>query len=146
LSSRLLTSAGRHALTFGSCHLADRLPAISAGSPRNLQARKPGDPDDRFRAEDIIHDWPDDEAVEILENVRASTGDGARLILVESVIPPHHRDFSTKGLDLEMLVGNAGRERTADEHRILLQKAGFQMTRVILTASPFSLVEAAPSG
>jgi C-methyltransferase len=94
----------------------------------------------------IIHDWADDEAVAILENVRASTGDGARLILVESVIPPHHRDFSTKWLDLEMLVGNAGRERTADEYRILLQKAGFQMTRVIPTASPFSLVEAAPSG
>ena len=83
--------------------------------------------------------------MEILENVRAATGDGARLILVESVIPPHHRDYSTKWLDLEMLVGNAGRERTADEYRILLQKAGFQMTRVIPTASPFSLVEAAPS-
>jgi hypothetical protein len=74
----------------------------------------------------ITHDWPDDESVEILENVRAATGDGARLILVESVIPPHHRDFSTKWLDLEMLVGNAGRERTADEYRILLHKAGFQ--------------------
>lgn len=100
---------------------------------------------DLYLLKHIIHDWPDDKAVEILKNVRAATGDGARLILVESVIPPHDRDFSTKWLDLEMLVGNAGRERTADEYRKLLKKAGFQMTRIIATASPFSLVEAAPA-
>jgi hypothetical protein len=35
--------------------------------------------------------------------------------------------------------------RTADEYRNLMQIAGFQMTHVIPTASPFSLVEAAPS-
>ncbi|MDT5195294.1 MAG: hypothetical protein QOH20_2048, partial [Mycobacterium sp.] len=57
-------------------------------------------------------------------------------------IPPHQREFPTKWLDLEMLVVNAGRERTADEYRTLLQDAGFQIARVIPTASPFSLVEA----
>jgi hypothetical protein len=100
---------------------------------------------DLYLLKNIIHDWPDDKAHEILENVRAATGDGARLVLVESVLPQHDRDFSTKWLDLEMLVGNAGRERTADECRKLLQKAGFRMTRVIPTASPFSLVEATPA-
>jgi hypothetical protein len=58
------------------------------------------------------------------------------------VIPPHQREFPTKWLDLEMLVVNAGRERTAAEYQKLLQKTGFRMTRVIPTASPFSLVEA----
>jgi hypothetical protein len=97
---------------------------------------------DLYLLKNIIHDWPDDRALEILKNVRAATHDGARLILVESVIPPHQREFSTKWLDLEMLVGNAGRERNAAEYRTLLQDAGFQMTRIIPTASPFSLVEA----
>ena len=45
-------------------------------------------------------------------------------------------------MDLEMLVLAAGRERTADEYRRLLDRAGFRMTRVVETASPFSVVEA----
>jgi hypothetical protein len=44
-----------------------------------------------------------------------------------------------------MLVDNSGRERTAAEYQNLLQDAGFQMTRVVPTPSPFSLLEAAPS-
>ena len=77
--------------------------------------------------------------------MRAATQEGATVLLVESVIPPHDREFSTKWLDLEMLVDNSGRERTAAEYQNILQDAGFQMTRVVPTASPFSLVEAAPS-
>jgi hypothetical protein len=45
-------------------------------------------------------------------------------------------------MDLEMLVENAGRERTGDEYRDLLQQTGFHMTRIVSTASPFSIVEA----
>jgi hypothetical protein len=36
------------------------------------------------------------------------------------------------------------RERTAGEYRALLGRAGFRMTRVVPTVSPFSLVEAKP--
>jgi hypothetical protein len=32
-------------------------------------------------------------------------------------------------------------ERTADEYRKLYEQAGFQMTRVVPTAAPISLVE-----
>jgi C-methyltransferase len=90
----------------------------------------------------IIHDWPDDKAQEILQTVRAGACEGATVLLVESVIPPHNRDFPTKWLDLAMLVDNAGRERTAAEYQNLLEHTGFHMTRVVPTASPFSLVEA----
>ena len=41
-----------------------------------------------------------------------------------------------------MLIGAAARERTAAEYGQLLNRAGFQMTRVVETASPFSIVEA----
>jgi hypothetical protein len=41
-----------------------------------------------------------------------------------------------------MLVLAAGRERTADEYGRLLDRAGFCMTRLVETASPFSVVEA----
>ena len=41
-----------------------------------------------------------------------------------------------------MLVENAGRERTGPEYQKLLQQVGFHMTRIVPTASPFSIVEA----
>jgi hypothetical protein len=41
-----------------------------------------------------------------------------------------------------MLLMQAGRERTAAEYRSLLQRTGFRVTRVVPSASPFSLVEA----
>ena len=58
------------------------------------------------------------------------------------VIPDHDRDFIGKWADLEMLLGVDGRERTTAEYRTLLERAGLEMTRVIPTASPFSLIEA----
>jgi hypothetical protein len=45
-------------------------------------------------------------------------------------------------LDMMMLVGPGGQERTAPEYASLLGKAGLRMTRVVPTASPVSIVEA----
>ncbi len=92
----------------------------------------------------VIHDWPDDEAVQILRNLRVASEANTTVLLVELVIPEHRRDFIGKWADLEMLLGANGRERTAAEYRALLGRAGFRMTRVVPTASPFSLVEAKP--
>jgi C-methyltransferase len=97
---------------------------------------------DLYVLKNIIHDWSDDKAVQILKTVRAAAAVGSTLLLVESLIPQHDREFATKWLDLEMLVANSGRERTAAEYRELLRDAGFEMTRAVPTASPFSLVEA----
>ena len=97
---------------------------------------------DVYVLKNIIHDWPDEKAVQILRNVRAAAGPRATVLLVELVIPDHDRDFPGKWADLEMLLNLAARERTAVEYRNLLSQAGFRMTRVVQTASPLSLVEA----
>jgi C-methyltransferase len=90
----------------------------------------------------IIHDWPDEQAVTILRNVRDAAGPQGTVLLVEQVIPTHNREFLGKWADLEMLLCLAARERTAAEYRDLLGRAGLQLTRVVQTASPFSFVEA----
>ena len=90
----------------------------------------------------IIHDGPEDQAIEILRNVRAAAEVGTTLPLTETVLSDHNRDHVGNWTNLEMLLMNAGRERTAAEYRGLLRRAGFQVTRVVPTASPFSLVEA----
>ena len=97
---------------------------------------------DTYVLKHIIHDWPDDEAVAILRKLRAACNAAATVLLVELVIPEHDRDFIGKWADLEMLQGVNGRERTAAQYRTLLERSGFKMTRVVPTASPFSLVEA----
>jgi len=46
---------------------------------------------------------------------------------------------------LAMLVGPGGEERSEDEYRILLEKSGFRLTRVIPTrAASGSIIEAIP--
>lgn len=97
---------------------------------------------DAYVMKNVIHDWPDDDAVRILGNVRKAAAAGKKVLLVEFVIPSHDREFPGKVVDLEMLVVAGARERTADEYRRLLSHAGFRMTRVVQTASPMSVVEA----
>jgi C-methyltransferase len=101
----------------------------------------PGD-GDAYVLKNIIHDWPDEKAVQILRNVRAAAGPRATVLLVEFVIPEHDREFAGKWVDLEMMLNLGARERTEAEYRDLLSQAGFRMTRVVQTAAPLSVVEA----
>jgi C-methyltransferase len=97
---------------------------------------------DAYILKNIIHDWPDDLAVQILRNVHRAAGPRATVLLVELVIPNHDRDFPGKWVDLEMLLNLGARERTAAEYRELLSQAGFRLARVVQTASPLSVIEA----
>jgi hypothetical protein len=97
---------------------------------------------DAYILKNVIHDWPDENALQILRNVRSVVGAGTTVLLIELVIPEHDRDFPGKWADLEMLLNLGSRERTAAEYRELLSQAGFRMTRVVRTASPLSVVEA----
>lgn len=96
---------------------------------------------DLYVMKNIIHDWADAPAAEILRNVRAAARTGATLLLVEGVIPDHDRAFPLKWVDMEMLIGNAARERTEAQYRKLYTEAGFRLTRVVPTACPYSLIE-----
>jgi C-methyltransferase len=117
--------------------VADRV-AIAEGS---FFDSVPGD-GDAYVLKNIIHDWNDGKAGQILRNVRAAAGPRATVLLIEFVIPEHDRDFPGKWVDLEMMLNLGARERTAAEYRNLLSQAGFRMTRVVQTASPLSVVEA----
>lgn len=64
-----------------------------------------------------------------------------KLLLVEMVVPEGNLPHDSKLLDLEMLTSPGGMERTADEYRELFGKAGFQLSRIVPTKSPFSIIE-----
>jgi hypothetical protein len=92
-----------------------------------------------------IHDWDDERATKILQNIHRAGGGRGKLLLVESVIPPGNGPFFGKFLDLTMLVIPGGQERTEAEYRRLLAGAGFRLSRIVPTSTEVSVIEAEPS-
>jgi hypothetical protein len=74
----------------------------------------------------ILHGFDDETAELILRNVRAAAHPGARVLLVDAVVPEGNEPHGNKWLDLLMLVLSGGRERTAGEWRGLLERAGLE--------------------
>ena len=93
----------------------------------------------------IIHDWNDERAIMILKNCRQAMAENGRVLLVEMVIPAGNAPSPGKFLDLEMLLYFYSRERTEAEYRDLLQQAELELITITPTASPFSILEAAPA-
>jgi hypothetical protein len=90
----------------------------------------------------ILHDWDDDSCRRILGSIKTAAKPGARLVVVEGVVPAGDEPHFTKSMDLVMLAMHGGKERNADEFEQLLSSAGFALDRVVPTPTPFSLIEA----
>jgi SAM-dependent methyltransferase len=90
----------------------------------------------------IVHDWDDARATQLLRTCHRALAPAGKLLLVEMVIPPDNRPSPAQAMDLNMLVMQGGRERTEAEYRHLLEAADFRLERVIPTHSPFSVIEA----
>jgi hypothetical protein len=94
----------------------------------------------------ISYDWEDEPAACLLQNIRARLDGRAAggVLLLEAVIAPGNAPHVAKIIDLAMLLTAGGRERTAGEFAALFANAGFEMTRVVPTRSPLSVIEARP--
>ena len=64
------------------------------------------------------------------------------MLIIETVLPDGDTPHPGKMLDMVMLVGPGGQERTEQEYAALLGKAGLRLTRVVPTESAVSVVEA----
>jgi 16S rRNA G1207 methylase RsmC len=90
----------------------------------------------------ILHDWDDETAIRILANCRDALSDRGRVLVCEMVIAPGPEALSALALDIEMLVGNGGRERTEAEFSELFATAGLRLEKIIRTPAPIGLIEA----
>ena len=91
----------------------------------------------------IIHDWDDERAELILKNIATAMGSKrGTVVLLESVIPSGPEPDFGKFIDIEMLALPGGKERTAEEFRALFDRAGFELTNIVPTASPLAVIEA----
>ena len=91
----------------------------------------------------IVHDWDHDRAITILRNCGRAMKRSGRILLVEAILPPGDEPHPSKLLDMAMLIGLGGQERNRDEYEALLEEAGLRLVRVVPTASPMSISEAA---
>ena len=97
---------------------------------------------DAYLLSHIIHDWTEAQCLTILGHCRRAMKPGSRLLIVEMVLPSGNSPHPGKMLDMMMLVGPGGQERTEPEYRALLGKAGLRLTRLVPTESAVSILEA----
>ncbi|RME01990.1 MAG: methyltransferase [Bacteroidetes bacterium] len=91
-------------------------------------------PADLIVMKNIVHGEPDDGALQLLRNCRAALNDDGRVLVIESVITEGPEGNGARVMDIEMLFGPGGRQRTVDEHRTLLEAAGLRFERLIPTS------------
>jgi hypothetical protein len=126
---RVLTDAGVDDRCGTIC--ADIMTAVPAGARAYLM-------------KSVVHGLDDDAAARLLGNCRRAIHESGKLLLIEFVLPPGNEPFPGKLMDLLMLIGCRGRERTAEEFRELLRRANFQIGAIAHTRYGYSIIEARP--
>jgi hypothetical protein len=96
---------------------------------------------DAYMMKHIIHDWNDEQCITLLKNCRNAMNKGGKILVVEMIVPEGNEPSPAKFLDLQMLLYLPGCERTETEYRELFHKAGFELSRIVPTMSPFSVIE-----
>ena len=81
---------------------------------------------DAYSMKMILHDWNDEECVQILRNIAQAAQPGSRLFVVEHIIPGPETPHFAKLFDIHMMCWGTGRERTAEEYAALMQQAGWR--------------------
>jgi O-methyltransferase domain/Dimerisation domain len=98
---------------------------------------------DLYILKSVIHDWPDEPAVNILRNCRAAMDERGKLVVIDRIIGPPNEASYALFVDLAVLVEHGGQERRQKEFEVLFDQAGLKLVRVIETESTFHIMEAA---
>ena len=151
LAAILAANADAHGVLFDQPGVIAAAGGVLAGAPPGVAARTTlasGDffasvpsGGDAYLLSNILHDWDDEPSRRILANCREAMAPGGRVLLVEAVLPERPvRAAPPAGappaltvslMDLDMLVLNGGRQRSAAEFAALLGQAGLLLTRVV---------------
>jgi hypothetical protein len=97
---------------------------------------------DAYLMKYILHDWDDAKCARILGHCRDAMAPGGRVLVVDRVIQPGNAPDWSKWLDINMLVGPGGQERTEAEFAALFASAGLRLVAARPTQSPLSVLEA----
>jgi len=99
---------------------------------------------DAYLFRHILHDWTDEQCLQILGYCREVIPVQGRLLVVECVVPPGNGRSISKDFDITMMNFPGGLERTEDQFRALFARAGFELSSITATATMVSIVEGRP--
>jgi hypothetical protein len=97
---------------------------------------------DAYVLKSIIHDWDDTDAVRILRACATAAPSGGAVLVVERDLGAPNEAPESKLLDLTMLVGPGGRERSCAEYEALFATAGLEFAGETPIAGGWSVYEA----
>ena len=98
---------------------------------------------DAYLLMEVVHDWGDEESAAILRAIREAAPTGAKLLVIETIVPDDPGPDWSKMLDIHMLTLLGGRQRSEQEYEALLAGAGFTLERTIDTHAGVSILESA---
>lgn len=94
---------------------------------------------------DVLGDWDDSDAVQVLRNCAPAAGDNGRVLIVEFLADSQLMQTFTE-LDLRMMVYVAGRMRGLDGMQHLAERAGLTLDDVTPLDNGYAIIECRPSG
>ncbi|WP_079125761.1 methyltransferase [Streptomyces sp. ERV7] len=97
---------------------------------------------DVYLLKHVLASWPDEECVRILRTCRAAMPAGARLLVINAMIPAGNEPHPGKTIDLLMMTVLNGKGRTRAEYEALLATAGFRAARLLEASPHASVIEA----
>ena len=97
---------------------------------------------DSYLLKNILHAFDDETCIQLLKSIGKSIIGKGKILLVETVIGEDNKAAFGKMLDLQMLIATErGKERTETEFSNIFEAAGFKLSRVVKTVSPFCVIE-----
>ena len=95
----------------------------------------------------VLHDWPDEKALEILSHLKdAMRKNYSKLLVAEFVIAAKDADPFNTALDILVMSCFGGRERTERDWRSLFERAGMKVSGIwSLPGSQESVIEVVPA-
>ncbi|KAL6230776.1 hypothetical protein BDW75DRAFT_244520 [Aspergillus navahoensis] len=78
----------------------------------------------------VLHNWPDDKCVQILQNVRSAMASDSRILIDEIIVPETSVPWQTALADISMMVLLGGRERTWTQWATLAERSGLCISHV----------------
>jgi hypothetical protein len=131
---------GRAEESLRSQGLGDRCSFVEGNFFESIDAEA-----DAYLFRHIIHDWTDEQCVQILSNCRKVIPENGKLILVECVVPAGNQRSISKDFDMVMMMIPGGIERTEQEYRDLYRQSGFELTSITPTSTMVSVIEGRPT-
>ncbi|AWK44377.1 methyltransferase [Photorhabdus laumondii subsp. laumondii] len=94
---------------------------------------------DLYILKNVIHDWPDNDAILILENCRKAMGNNATILLITLMKKPQSNII--KYFDILMDVSSLGKERDLTEFEYLANQAGLVIQDVKDIDESYSIIQ-----